>query len=184
MIEHIFLDMDGVLTDFVSKVLQVHEAESAMNRWPAGEWSVHKVIGISRKQFWDKLDEIGEEFWAGLDPYPWMAKLLELLGKFAPVTILSSPSQDPSCAAGKMRWLDKHLANGKPFRDFIITQQKHLLAGPKRVLIDDSDKNARRFNEHCGQAIVFPQQWNANHAIADKLNFVESELTRLERAFS
>lgn len=182
MIERIFLDMDGVITDFVSTALQLHNAESAAENWPPGEWYVHKVLGLSRQQFWDRVDEAGEDRWANLEPYPWMSDLLSLLAEFAPVTILSSPSLNPGSAAGKMRWLDKHLGGGRPFRDFIFTSQKHLLASPHRVLVDDSDKNVKAFGDHFGQAIVFPQQWNSNHSIGDRLEFVRAELTRFEQA--
>ncbi|MDA1014390.1 MAG: hypothetical protein O3A00_08055 [Planctomycetota bacterium] len=179
MIEHIFLDMDGVIVDFVTSALQVHAAESAIEDWPPGVWNIHEVLGITRNAFWSKLDDVGATLWRNLDPYPWFEELVSLLREFATVTILSSPSRNPESASGKLHWLDQHLGRGQPYREFLLSQRKYLLAAPGRVLVDDSDAHAREFCEHGGQAIVFPQLWNANHPITDRLGYVRSELIRL-----
>ena len=182
MIEHIFLDMGGVIVDFVSCALQVHSAESAIDRWPPGVWNIHEVLGISKDEFWAKMDAASATLWRDLDPYPWFEELVSMLREFASVTILSSPSRNPESASGKLHWLYRHLGKGRPFREFLLSQRKYLLAAPGRVLIDDSDAHTREFREHGGQAIVFPQQWNSNHAVTDRIDFVRSELTRLSTA--
>ena len=49
------------------------------------------------------------------------------------------------------------------FRRYALTPQKHLLAGPNRILIDDNDRNIEAFRAAGGIGILFPQPWNANH---------------------
>jgi 5'(3')-deoxyribonucleotidase len=181
VLEHIFLDMDGVLTDFVGASLHLHGRPDVMSGWPVGERDVAKVLNISRTQYWRLIDEQGADFWAGLEPFPWLADLLEVSRDHAPVTILTSPSIAPSCLEGKVRWLHRHFpkVNGRHFMDYLIGNQKHLLAQPRRVLIDDADSNVESFRAAGGKAILFPQVWNSNHAIADRMSYVRSELAAM-----
>ena len=100
-----------------------------------------------------------------------MFELFDRLQEVAPVTIASSPSYDPACLAGKIRWLQKHF--GRRFRDFMIGPRKHLLARPDTALVDDSDRNIRDFREHGGQGVLFPQPWNSGHdQVDDRLGAV------------
>ena len=66
--------------------------------------------------------------------------------------------------------------------DFMIGTQKYLLAKPDVVLIDDQHKNIDLFREHGGQAILFPQPWNENYAITDRIGYVKSELEKMAYA--
>ncbi|MCA9072771.1 MAG: hypothetical protein KDA84_27800 [Planctomycetaceae bacterium] len=180
MIEHIFLDMDGVLVDFSSAALRLHGVEDI--EWPRGEWDFPKVLGISRGEFWSKIDSQGSEFWANLEPYPWYRELLDLVAEAAPFSILTSPSLSPSCPKGKLVWLSKHMPrrNGRVFRDFLIGPAKHLLAKDSRVLIDDSDTNAENFRAAGGEVILFPRLWNRQHHHAESpLDYVRRALEKL-----
>lgn len=129
-LEHIFVDMDGVITDFVAASLIVHGKPDALRIWPAGERDIPKVLGLSRTQYWNAIDDQGSDFWASLDPFPWFIDLIDLVREFAPMTILTSPSLLPSCLEGKVRWLHHHFpkVKGRLFTDYLIGNQKHLLA--------------------------------------------------------
>ena len=177
-IEHIFLDMDGVITDFTTAVLRLHGKTKLMSTWPRGERDIPKVLGISRTKYWEMIDSQGAAFWHSLQPLPWFADLLALIREFGPMTILSAPSLSPASLEGKAHWLYEHFpkVKGKRFTDFLFGTQKHLLAGKDRVLIDDSDENVERFRNAGGHAILFPQVWNANHGVHDQLGFVRSQL--------
>ena len=175
-IRHIFLDMDGVLVDFVNPALELHEQLDAFDRWPPGEWDIPKVLGISKSQFWSKIDAVGHAYWSQMPPYQWTHQLVQLVTRIAPFSILSSPSLHPECPTGKVLWLREHLDPN--FRDYLFGHQKHLCARPDVVLIDDSDTNVEKFRGHGGQAILFPQHWNSNHQVEDRLEYVTSELKR------
>src|SRR5690606_36854497 len=132
----IVLDCDGVLADFVGGVIRLLnlDRDAVMEKWPKGEYDVAKMVGLSETEFWLKVEDGGEPFWYGLDALPWMHGLYEASRKLAcQVVVATSPSLDPSCAAGKTHWLQQHF--GPNFRDYAITPRKELLANPGVLLI-------------------------------------------------
>lgn len=151
--------MDGVIDDFASSVLKVLGVKDYqippgcydMERWPG--------IGCSTKELWDKIDAEGVDFWADIEKYPWADDLVAACEKRGDVFILTSPSRNPYCAAGKMIWVKAHYR--RLYRRVIITPHKHLCSGPGRVLIDDSEDKIKSFRDHGGDTIVFPQPWNS-----------------------
>lgn len=174
---HILLDMDGVVADFVTAALALHGQPDALAAWPPGEWDMAKVLGISTSAFWKPIDQMGADYWAGLEPYPWAAELIALIQESAPYAILSSPGLGAEAPTGKIHWLRKHV---KPnFANYLFGHQKWLCARPDQVLIDDRDKNIDQFVAAGGHGILFPQVWNSNHAITDRLQYVRDELQRL-----
>ena len=174
-ITHIFLDMDGVLVDFVGGALRTcfgnMEATicQTLELWPAGEYDITKVVGGTIDEFWEAINA-EKGFWESLSPYPWAADLIDLVESAVKRkwSIATSPSRDPQCAAGKVKWLQDNCSKGQSFRNYFITPEKHLLAGGNRtrVLIDDRDVNVDRWRECGGSAILFPQPWNSNHGVA------------------
>jgi len=168
--------MDGVLCDFVHSSLALHNRIDLLDDWPLGERRIPQVLGISKSSFWAKVDEMGHEFWSQMPPFDWTQDLVSLVEEHAPYTILSSPSLNANCPTGKINWLRNHIHGS--FRDYLFGHQKHFCAKPDVVLIDDTDYNIDSFREHGGRAILFPQPWNANHAISDRLGYVKSELAK------
>ena len=177
-IQHVFLDMDGVLTDFIGAALRAHGRSEFLEHWPPGERDAPKALGISRRQFWSAIDAQGSDFWAELDPYPWVGELLQRVEAVAPFSVLTAPSLSPSSLKGKVRWMYEHFpgSKGRRFRDFLIGPQKHLLARPGHLLIDDTGATVDAFRANGGQAILFPQAWNSNHAVDDRMAYVASAL--------
>ncbi|MCC7423578.1 MAG: hypothetical protein IT428_25185 [Planctomycetaceae bacterium] len=174
---HIFLDMDGVLVDFISAAVRLHGHGHRLAEWPTGIWEDHSVLGLTPADFWGPIETHGAKFWAELEPYPWALELYEQLREIAPVTIASSPNQDPHCLEGKVQWLQKRF--GRRFRDFLIGPPKHLMARPGTVLVDDSPRMIREFNAAGGRGILFPQPWNDNHPHRqDPLAYVFKQLER------
>jgi len=150
----ILLDMDGVCCDFASAAAEVcgHGGEIIK------EWNMAHQFGISDGKFWEAVDLCGFDFWRDLQAYPWFPEIYHALKAQGSVYITTTPSQSPHSFAGKIRWLQDRL--GRDFRDFIFTPHKHLLTEPGRILIDDNADTCRRFEEHGGRAILFPQPWN------------------------
>lgn len=160
----IYVDMDGVLADFCTAALKVHESPFDYRTYPVpGQYSMEKILNISASEFWSKIDEGGEAFWANLPEFPWTEELIDLLNRNYRDNwmILSSPSINPKCMSGKMKWLQRLL--GKQFRQFMFTPAKYkrlLAETPGAILIDDSDLNCDQFIKDGGDAIKFPQVWN------------------------
>lgn len=172
-INQIYLDMDGVLCDFVGAALRVHKRMDALDAWPKGEWDIANVLGVKEHEFWARIDYHGEHFWADLQPYPWMNGLVKMLSCYSiPIMIASSPSYDPYSAAGKLLWLDRYLPQFR--RRYFFGGAKHLLASPWAVLIDDNDKNVDEFRKSGGKAVLFPQPWNHGPDVKaeDKVSYV------------
>lgn len=180
-IPHLFLDLDGVLADFTRASLRLHNGEHLLENWPVGERDIPKVLGISRTAYWKQIDSAGQAFWESLEPYPWFDELIALAQETAPFALLTAPSLSPSSLAGKAAWIQKHFPkqNGRIFRDFLITSQKHLLATPGRVLIDDSEAMVQSFQNAGGHGILFPQVWNKHYEVQDSIAFIRDRLGEL-----
>jgi hypothetical protein len=154
-----FLDLDGVLVDFVAGVLK-HYGLPADTPWPTyhHDHVLCERLGLSRDDFWSPC---GEAFWSELS---WTAEGRELLHTseacFGPdnVYLLSHPCPTYGCLEGKKRWVDQHLPDyrGRLF----LGAAKHAFAAATKVLIDDSDDNVARFRAAGGHAVLVPRPWN------------------------
>ncbi len=178
-VRHILLDMDGVISDFMGSILALHGQEHLEENWPLGEADYAGVTGMTKDEFWKPVDALGGRFWSEFPCYPWLDELLTLLKQTAPFTISTSPSRSAACASAKVEWLRQHFKEPL-FMDFMIGTQKYLMAKPDVVLIDDQHKNVDLFRKHGGQAILFPQPWNSNFAIENRIEYVRSELKKLQ----
>jgi 5'(3')-deoxyribonucleotidase len=162
MNRHIFLDMDGVLSDFLAGALKVLNREYGKDYKPSqyaelhGRFGINELYGISVKDFWRVL-HAEPFFWVELPITPYGEKLFYWLEGIAPVTVVTCPSDDPSCAEQKLVWLTNHLGI-KP-SDVMLCCKKHLLAG-NGLLIDDYHKFADEFTAAGGEAILVPSEWN------------------------
>jgi 5'(3')-deoxyribonucleotidase len=170
----IYLDLDGVLCDFVSAAYRAHGREYH------GEvlgWNFFEAWGMSATQFWNGIDAIGEPFWSGLSPYPWAGELHRLVAKYDPeYRVATSPSEHPSSAAGKVSWIHEHLP-GVTGKRRHLTSSKAELAKAGRVLIDDSKANCAEWCAAGGRAILFPASHNGLLAPSgDVVAYVKSEL--------
>lgn len=155
---NIFLDVDGVLAQFVEgacKKLGVKNPYLNRNNW--GKYDLPSLLGMGSKQFWDSLDDI--DFWANLEPYEWAEGLVDLCESYGDVYFLTSPMFGWKCPAGKAKWLDKYFPGYN--RRWLIGAPKHLLANrDDAFLIDDSVQNVDRFTSYGGRSILFIQPWN------------------------
>ena len=179
-IVHIFIDLDGVLADWVAGVLDLFGTGAlSKSDWPAGEYSIERVLGISTDRLWSVINRQGSEWWAHLEPLPQYAALLGLIWSTeVEASILTAPGVCDYEWTGKAQWVARH---AQEYRHSLhMSQDKALLAGPGRLLIDDSDENCRRFIEAGGQAIVYPQPWNTAHLYAGRpLPTVKRQLVQL-----
>lgn len=148
----IFLDMDGVLCNFVQASLDVHNRTEKHDE--IDTWSYFEKWGMTVEQFWRKCS--GVQFWERLKEYPWAEDLVCTASHLAEHYFLTAPTSTRrgECIIGKEKWL---LADA--FR-MIPTEHKHLLAAPGRVLVDDSEKNIEQWIKHGGSGLGLKQPWN------------------------
>lgn len=165
--------MDGVICDFVGQYARLTQT----NLSELDNWDIANYVGISPSEFWANIDEYGEAFWSTMDKYPWTDGLIDFLMFTDHLYLCTSPSQSPSCLSGKMKWIQKNLPS-ELHRKFFITPHKEHLAGPARILIDDSERNVEKFRRAGGKAILFPQNWNSAK-ITDPRTKITNELMRM-----
>lgn len=174
----LILDLDGVFVDFVGAAFKTFDITlSGLGEYPkrAG-WNVVKALNILRReqglypvsddQFWGRFDE---DFWSHLQWYPGAVQLYETVIKAfgaGNVWISTSATLQPSCAAGKLKWVDREMPEIGSARTF-IGRDKWLLAGPDRVLLDDRDKNCLMFSEAGGLSVLVPRPWNMSSHVED-----------------
>jgi len=164
MIKIILADLDGTLNDFFGYAFQILD-DKFPNRITKEEYlanpsfNMAEKFKISDKEFWATIDK--GRFWYNIPQLPWTRQLYEFIGRFAPVVIASSPSENPDCIAQKLDWLDKHL--GVSTKDCMFGSKKHLMANSETLLIDDYPSNCDKFIAAGGHAICVPSTWNTKN---------------------
>ena len=126
MLERIYIDLDGVITDFDkgTKLLGNFHSEEEI------------------EQMWKLIAKWGVGFWESLEKTPWADRLISQLRLFnIPLYFLSSPGNlqkhpdsVPYASCGKMLWVHKYY----PDIELILARSKHLLAKKGTYLIDDT----------------------------------------------
>jgi 5'(3')-deoxyribonucleotidase len=134
----VMVDLDGVLTDFHKQLAKL--LDKPLDRdWDFG----------NDPKIWKKIDDAGEEFWKNM---PWMPnghELWDAIKKYKP-TILTAPSRHPSSTAGKKVWLKENL----PDVPYTIDKKKQDYAKDGYILIDDRDKNIKKWEDAGGIGIL------------------------------
>jgi hypothetical protein len=162
-----YFDIDGFLARFTEGASRAHGR-------PTDETIIWKSWHHWRT--WGKEDEAlyavcNREFWANLPPWEDGMQLLRLVESrvgTSRIVFITSPARTPGTGQGKREWVAKHLPQYDPWADVMIGGAKHKLAGPGKVLLDDSDDNCRKFVEHGGEAIVIPRPWNGRADLCDE----------------
>lgn len=136
--KRILLDVDGVLADFTSGVLNVINAhfDTAHKPEHVTRFDIAASLGLSPEQAsWFKR-EIGShaQFARKLEPYPGAVEGYARLAAVADVFIVTSPwNSNPTWTHDREWWLKKHFAI--PHSRVVHTSAKFLCAGDH--LVDD-----------------------------------------------
>lgn len=167
MIDTIYLDLDGVITDFTAgwqKVFDVNIPYEECNAWTA----CLDLCNVTMNDFWNRI-EATPRFWEDL-PFTEEAKhFLELFDPFN-VILLSTPSHHG--AGGKQNWIRENLPWYFYEGRYFLGCKKEALAGPTKLLVDDHDKNVDAFKEAGGYGILVPRYWNRLwHLCRDRFTF-------------
>ena len=157
----IYLDMDGVLVDWLGGVERLHNISLTPYPCP-GSWHCIEYLGLNTPEFWNKLDR---EFYANLhwteDGHKILATCINAVGK-ENICFCTSCTLQGGCAAGKIDWLQREIPELS--RNYAIVPHKHFCSGPNRILIDDGDHNILEWN---GPSILIPRIWNSGYKNLD-----------------
>lgn len=160
----ILLDVDGVLSEWIAACCKLMDKDYAevLRDWPAGTFYMENVLDMDTKEYWDIIDQAGEDYWATLPLTSWASTFYAKCIELAPTFFLTSPSRSPSSMSGKLRWI--HDFTGKTqFTNFLVGRPKFLCANCSNILVDDADHNVNEFISAGGKAILFPRHWNSRH---------------------
>jgi 5'' nucleotidase, deoxy (Pyrimidine), cytosolic type C protein (NT5C). len=145
----LFLDMDGVLTDFTDACEKLGDN---MMLWYSSD----------RELFWKKITSAGIEFWSEMSWMPGGRELHGFLNNLGlcPTILSALPGPERKKALknareGKIKWLRKEL--GPSYAETAILcyrSEKALQSGVSRVLIDDNSENIREWEEAGGIGIL------------------------------
>lgn len=169
----IFLDMDGVMFNFIGSL----EKHLNINLSDLDQWDIGKHL--KRNDIDDVISSLDHDFWANIEPYDNIKEILRLCEYYSKgnVYVCSSPANHPGSFSGKKVSIDKHLPKGYSKR-LILMKKKYLLATKDTVLVDDGQYQVFPFQERGGYAVLYPQLWNNYRFIKqeDKVDFLDAQL--------
>lgn len=158
---HIFLDMDGVICDFVRRFIEIEKNTERL--------SFEKYLDKYGKiETWQLVTDEGVEWWSEMN---WMKdgkELWDYVKQYNP-TILSAPSRDRQSAIGKVIWVNRELGldikettrSPKPHRwdensRMILNSDKYLFCKryPNSILIDDTPQKINDWIDKGGIGIL------------------------------
>jgi len=142
-LKKLYVDMDGVLTDFFAHYNRTF-TDYKINRYGMSDPRSMEVI-YDNYDFWSSLPPLGEalSFWKNILPYK--------------PTILSHPLDD-ECARAKRYWCDKHLSGSY---EVILEKEKWIYSNSNAILIDDWDRYTIPWDKHGGQSFLFREDFDA-----------------------
>lgn len=188
MIKTVFLDMDGVLVNFLGGLHKALDVPYSYENYPyeKGKWNMLTDIkGFSDipATFKQCNDCCTFEFWQNLEWIHDGHDILRMVTKkfdTKNIYLLTTPMPNPQSSTGKQLWIKYHLPIY--YKRVIITQSpKHLLARSDTLLIDDKDQNIDGFIEAGGRGLLVPRPWNRAHFCADRtVETIKAFLENLE----
>lgn len=166
-----YLDIDGVLANFVSAAFALHGKSIP---WKDVDWNFYKKLGLTEKEFWEPL---GYDFWVNLPLTVEAMEVVDIVTKsFGKdnIVLLTSPCDTKGCVDGKLDWVQRHFPQFR--RQMFIGGNKYLIGYRDALLVDDSEENCKKFRR-VGDVYIFPRPWNSqsyleNVACQDFQDFV------------
>ncbi len=133
----VFLDLDGVIVDWVGSTKKVLNIKS-LKPFNRAKSDQHTIIDAQGLEFWSEMPWIkdGKQLW-------------NFVKKFKP-TILSSPRSYKFAPEGKKIWIKRELGS----INVILSNNKSKFAKSNRILIDDYDKNINAWEKRGGIGIL------------------------------
>lgn len=179
----IFCDLDGVLVDFNRGFQEL--ADNPEKLTPKEYEAIH-----GENTIWEKIEKLGEDFWANLQ---WMKdgrELWDYLKQYNPI-ILSSPSRSDSCIAGKTKWVKQNLGidqvavrEPEEFTNttkLILAKHKHNfvkpcenILGKHPILVDDFKSKLKKWTAAGGTGVLHNDATDTIRVIEELMNGSDS----------
>lgn len=160
-----FIDMDGVLVDFLAGAMRLHNKKfEDINH---GAWDPKNSFNMSEEEFWAPVNA---DFWADLPPTPQCQQLFQLLADrfgMENLCILSAPPRVSKklkgtmghAVEGKYNWCLKHVPQIAD--QCLFGWSKDFAARDRAVLVDDTYRNISEFERAGGKGVMVEYYWNS-----------------------
>jgi hypothetical protein len=139
----IYVDMDGVLTDFKQAVTNLGVAEGLKKDAPKED----------KDAMYGAITDAGTNFWTNMYWCQGAKEMWDYLKQFNP-TILSSPGTEgkfkENAMSGKKSWVNNNI----PGTPLFLEEDKYQYADRDAILIDDMPKNIDAWISHGGIGIL------------------------------
>jgi len=172
-INRIFLDLDDVLNcctmtclrrigcPVKERDLHLFDPEWEFDIVKAAN-AIHPTKKFTTESFWWEINRGTWRTMPKSEECDWLIELcVDIVGR-KNICVLTTPINDPDCAAGKVEWIQENLP-GWLHRQFLIGLPKWICAHHGALLIDDKYQNVVEFRRAGGQAIVVPRPWNLHY---------------------
>lgn len=129
----LFVDLDGVLADFVKGVKQI---------FPGYTEHQYETDAKFRKEMWNRVESHaaeGGELWRSLDPLPDAQQLWSYVKSHDPIILTATGTNIPSAGEQKKYWVKSYLGNN-PVLLVRAARDKQQYAAKNHILIDDKKK--------------------------------------------
>lgn len=133
----IYIDLDGVLTDF-EKEFKKH----------TGQTSSEYVKDHPLSEMWDVINNI-DHFWLNMNWTPEGKKLWNSVKEYNPILLSAPADRVHQCKSDKIAWVKREIGDVK----LILDSDKGKYAESGAILVDDMDKNITSWNAAGGTAI-------------------------------
>ena len=149
----VFLDLDGVVVDFVQGLIDWFNLDFKHEDCQNYE-DIYKFYPGTKADLWESLPD---RFWAELNFTKEAVEILTFLEPLKPC-ILTSPVW--TGAGGKQQWIRKNLPNYFDEKRYLIGPAKDYAAHKGSLLIDDAEDMVEKFQNAEGYTILVPRPWN------------------------
>ena len=188
MIRKVLLDIDGCMNHFIIEAMEKFGYPVNYDEYePACGWDMLKCmqkkygVKVTPAEFWGSVKR---EWWSESktsdECFDIIARAEQLVGR-ENVCLLTAPTLDPECVAGKIEWIQSRMPKWLQ-RQFLIGPRKHFCAREDHLLVDDADHNCIEFRQHGGQTILVPRPWNTNHDLKHETRlYINARFDQLEQ---
>lgn len=174
---NLFVDVHGVLANFLKPFCDYHELLGVYENWPKGQYDIETVTGIHWMEF--PLCDI-----ATLPEMPDYCEIMALIVMHN-IAFISRVAHE-QMAFAVLHWLQQRIdpvsfAVSQSLKAYSIAQE----TVQSSVLIDDCDAEVNAWMAKGGKAILLPRPWNSGEGdpvqvLAEGLNDLDFDSDLLE----
>jgi len=164
MRKRLFLDMDGVLVNWLEGVHRLNHWPYTEGTWPykmgPEGWYFYRELGVSGKNLFDGQ---GRAFWRSLEWLPEGKSVFKMCeGLFGNrMCLLTNPHDGEGVVDGRKDWIKREIPHMS--KRVLIGACKEMCATPDTILIDDFEENIITWRNAGGIGVLMPSPWNSLH---------------------